>query len=487
MKTLFMPFVKALSVYILALLFSGIFCIPFSAKTQPQLTFKPLIKNLSKPLEIKNAGDGSGRIFIAEEGGLVKIYKNGSLLSKPFLDLSQTVGVGQYFGIWSIVFSPAYKTDGYFFVFYTTKNGVTILARYSVSKTNADSAAANSAVTLLSFPKTSGLGHYGNLQFGNDGYLYLSTGTGGNNTYSQNGQSFFGKMLRLNVNVSTPPYYSIPPDNPFINDSTVKDEVWQLGLRNAWRWSFDKTNGDMWLADVGQDSMEEIDYRTPAQSAGANFGWQCYEGTEVYRKAGCGNINQYVSPIFEYHHDVSDGGECVTGGYVYRGVSYPALQGYYICVDFFSANAWKIKSNGLGGWNVYAQSGLPKGISSFGEDENAELYAVSWTTGNFYQVQSTGAVALSATNSTAVNAANAFNIKSRVYPTVVENSSLILELKEKYSFVRLINLSGNEVMRKMLNGEKGSITLNLPKLNAGMYMVQLVGTNTFQQKIYIAK
>lgn len=423
-------FVRALTISPLTMIVAFL-CIALSAKTQPQLNFKLLSKSLSKPLEIKNAGDGSGRIFIAEQTGLIKIYKNGAINSNPFLNLSPVVGVGQYFGIWSIAFSPGYSSDGYFFIFYTSKSGETALARLQVSKNNADSADINSMVTLLSFSKELGLGHYGNLQFGIDGYLYLSTGAGTKNVNSQDGHSLFGKILRLNVNVSTPPYYSIPADNPFVNDPTVKDEVWQLGLRNAWRWSFDKTNGDTWIADVGQDSMEEVNYRKPGQAAGANFGWPCYEGTRIFNNYSCNSSTQYVPPVFAYHHDVSTGGECVTGGYVYRGNSYPAIFGYYICIDFISGNAWKIKANGSGGWSVDLQSGLPRGIASFGENENAELYAVSWTTGSLFQIQYSGSATFAGSGVAQVDSTNAISIKSRVYPTLVENGSLILELKEQ--------------------------------------------------------
>ncbi|HNP23550.1 MAG TPA: PQQ-dependent sugar dehydrogenase [Panacibacter sp.] len=479
-------FVRAMTIYPLTLIFA-ILCISLCTKAQPHLYFKQAAKSLLKPLEIKNAGDGSGRIFIAEQAGLIKIYKNGAIINKPFLDLSQTVGIGQYFGIWSIAFSPAYSENGYFFIFYTAKTGTTILARCQVSKSNPDSANLNSIVTLLKFDKTLGLGHYGNLQFGNDGYLYLSTGAGTRNTNAQDGNSLFGKILRLNVNVSAPPYYEVPSDNPFINDPGVRDEVWQLGLRNAWRWSFDKINGDMWIADVGQDSMEEINYRKPAQSAGSNFGWPCYEGTNVFSNYNCGSFNQYVSPIFEYHHDVSNGGECVTGGYVYKGNSYPGMFGYYICIDFISGNAWKIKSNGAGGWNVDMQSGLPKGIASFGESEDKELFAVGWTTGTLYQVMASGTAATTELYTLQADTTKNIGIKSRIYPTLVENGSLILELKEKYAFASVIDISGREVMRKILDREQGTIMMNVAELPPGHYLIQLVGAQIFQQKIYKAK
>ncbi len=363
-------------------------CYAFHSFAQPTITFNSIATGFSQPLEIKNAGDGSKRLFIAEQGGLIKIYKNGALLPTPFLNLSKLVGVGQFKGLWSIAFSPNFVNDKTFFVLYTDKNYNTALARYKVSKTNSDSADANSAIIVLNYPQSGG-GHFGSIAFGNDQYLYISSGAGGNNRFSQDKKSDFGKMLRINVRVNNPPYYSIPPDNPFLNDTSVLPEIWALGLRNAWRWSFDKTNGDMWIADVGQDSIEEVDHRTTAQGLlGSNFGWDCYEGTAFFRKADCNNNNSYVFPIFEYHHDIPTGGECIIGGYVYRGNAYPSLQGYYICADYISANLWEIIPNGSGGWNVFEQlTKVPKSITSFGEDEDGELYAVSKKT--LYGLQAT--------------------------------------------------------------------------------------------------
>jgi glucose/arabinose dehydrogenase len=475
---------SALSTFFLCTIFCCLLCFVNSTEAQPPLKFKPLATNLKQPLEIKNAGDGSGRLFIAEQGGLIKIYKNGNILNKPFLDLSKTVGVGQFFGVWSIAFSPNYQNDHRFFVIYTTPKGVTNIARYLASTTNADSAIARSSVTLISFPKSVGLGHFSDMQFGNDGYLYLTLGVGANNKSAQDKGSLLGKMLRINVNVADSPYYSIPPDNPFVNDSIARGEIWNIGLRNAWRWSFDKPTGDMWLPDVGQDSIEELNYRISSQSPGSNFGWQCYEGTNTYFTNGCGNKNKYVFPIFEYHHDVPLGGECIIGGYVYHGNAYPSLQGYYICADFISTNLWEIKPNGAGGWNVYEQGGIPKGIDCFGEGEDNELYAVSWTQGTFYKVQVAATVASSEINAAIVTDKN---VHSYVYPTEISNGTIILELKEPYKFVRVTDMLGREVMKTSLNNETGEKILYLPKLNPGIYTVQLIGAHMLQQKISIVK
>ncbi|MEP6844682.1 MAG: PQQ-dependent sugar dehydrogenase [Panacibacter sp.] len=464
--------------------FGIVFFLFINSSAQPTISFNQIAGGFTAPLEIKNADDGSGRIFIAEQGGLVKIYKNGKILKKPFLDLRSQMGVDQFQGIWSIAFSPNYSSNRNFYVLYTDKRGTTALARYQVSANNADSAVANSAVVLLSYT-VSGAGHYGDLQFGPDGYLYVSLGAGGNNKFSQNGNSDFGKILRINVDINTAPYYSIPTDNPFVNDPNILNEIWAIGLRNAWRYSFDKSNNDMWIPDVGQDSVEEVNYIKPAQSlTGSNFGWQCYEGNETFKLNGCLSKDNYVFPIFEYHHDISKGGECIIGGYVYRGTAYPSLNGYYICVDYVSANAWKIKSNGSGGWSVYFQkTGIPKGIASFGEGEDGELYAVSQSLGTFYKV---GANALFSSNAfDETIAGTKKDLKSLIYPTIVNNSRIMLDLKESYNTVRIINMSGTKVFEQNISNFTGSMSLELPKLNAGMYVVELLGRKILQQKIYV--
>lgn len=374
--------------------FCSIFFYSADVKAQPQLVFKPLVQNLNLPIDIRNARDGSGRIFVSEQGGLIKIFKNGNMLSKPFLDLRKIVQQGkEYSGLYCIEFSPDYKRSGFFFVFYINNDGNTILARYQVSSSNPDSALANSGVTLITIlGKGTGGAHMGDMHFAKDGYLYISFNDGSfyskTTEYAQNGQSLLGKMLRLDISVKAPPYYRIPPDNPFINNPKIRNEIWAFGLRNAWRWSFDAKNGNIWIADVGGDKWEEVNVRSPKQPTGINFGWPCYEGNDTFDISRCGNINRYTFPIFTYPHLSNTSAEVLTGGYVYRGKAYPALQGYYICADYTWGNAWKIAQSGQG-ITVYEQSGLPLSIVGFGEDENKELYAVSLLGGTFYKIEAT--------------------------------------------------------------------------------------------------
>lgn len=379
-------------VFMLYSLFTGLHIV---AKAQPQLTFTPLIQGLSLPVNVKNAADSSGRLFIVEQTGKIKIYKNGVLQPKPFIDLTSLVAIGEYKGLWSIAFPSDYRKTRQFFVYYHDKGNNTILARYQASKTNPDSVIMSSRVVLLSLRDTVTNGpHMGEMHFGRDGYLYITINDGSylSNTtrFSQDGQSLFGKMLRLNVRVTTAPYYSIPADNPFVTDPKVRDEIWSLGFRNAWRWSFDRTTNNMWLADDGGDQWDEVNVRTRTQPGGANFGWPCYEGTEAFISNGCKDSSSYAFPIFVNPPDTN--GQAIIGGYVYRGKQFSMLKGYYICSDYIQSKAWKIISNGSGGWNIFEQLNIPASISSYGEDEGAELYATSLE-GILYQVGATRPVA----------------------------------------------------------------------------------------------
>ncbi|MEP7318802.1 MAG: PQQ-dependent sugar dehydrogenase, partial [Panacibacter sp.] len=294
----------------------------------------------------------------------------------------------------------------------------------------------------------------------------------------------YGKMMRIDARVKQAPYYTVPADNPFVGTPNVLPEIFALGFRNAWRWSFDRLNGNMWIADVGGEKFEEVSVSTPAQQKGLNYGWPCYESNESFITAGCKSMSKYTFPVFNYPHFGTHSGQCIIGGYVYRGNAYPALKGYYICSDYGTSDMWKIIPNGAGGFNSSKQSGIPAGIAGYGEGEDAELYAASLD-GIVYKVQAAPSAIAGVANEEAANASAG---KSFIYPTLVDNSILILELKELYDNVKVVDISGREVLRKSLTNQTGRISLNLPKLNAGMYVVQLTSnTAMMQQKIYVTK
>ncbi len=353
------------------------------AQAAPTLIFAPVVSGLSSPVDIVNAKDGSNRLFIVCQGGTVRILSNGTLLPGNFLDIPDSITAGGETGLLSLAFHPNYINNRYFFIYYTTTSGSIRITRFQTQAGNPNAADETTGAVLLTIPHPGQTNHNGGkLNFGPDGNLYFGTGDGGGsgdpNNNAQNGNLLLGKMIRINVdNFTTPPYYTIPSDNPYLGDPNVRDEIFDLGLRNPWRWSFDRLNGDVWIADVGQGAREEINRLPFASSGGLNYGWRCYEGNSAYNTTGCQPQSSYTSPIFDYPHSSATGGFSVTGGYVYRGTLYGAMYGYYICSDYVSANTWLIKSNGSGGWNVTRQGGLPGSIVGYGEAENGDLYNVS--------------------------------------------------------------------------------------------------------------
>lgn len=360
---------------------------------QPVLGYNPKISSLSSPIDIVNAGDGTNRVFVVQQGGIIKVYDASLSPLGNFLTVTGITSGGER-GLLSLAFHPDYENNGFFFVYYTNASGDIEIARYHATGIS-NTADPLSKVILLTIPHPSQSNHNGGkLFFGPDGYLYFGTGDGGSGgdppNNAQTGTVLLGKMLRIAVTTSAVgPFYTIPADNPFISDPTVADEVWSLGLRNPWRWSFDRANGNMWIADVGQNAWEEVNYLPAGATGGLNFGWRCYEGTHAFNTSGCLPFSSYKAPIFEYPHNNATGGFSITGGYVYRGSEFPVLNGYYICADYVSGNQWKISSSGPGTWNIYMQqaTGLPANIATFGEAEDGTLYAASLSGGVVYKVE----------------------------------------------------------------------------------------------------
>ena len=360
-----------------------------SANTQPVLGYTPVASGLSNPVDFVPE-PGTNRFFVVQQGGAIRIVDGSSVLSTPFLNVSSLLATsGSEQGLLSLAFHPGYTTNGYFFIYYTNASGQVTIARYQRNATNASLADAGSGVILLTISKNAQNHNGGKLNFGSDGYLYFATGDGGGandvDNNAQNGNSLLGKMLRLNVdNFATPPYYTIPPGNPFLTPGDgIRDEIWAMGLRNPWRWSFDKSNGDMWIADVGQGAWEEVNYSTLAGSKGADFGWHCKEGN--HNTPGvtvCDPGTNYKSPVFEYGHDNATGGFSITGGYVYRGNLYPSLNGYFVCTDYVSNNVWIVRPNGA----FIRRAGTLTNVSTFGQDNSGELYAISRSAGTISRI-----------------------------------------------------------------------------------------------------
>lgn len=355
------------------------------------LQFIQVTDGLSQPVFITHAGDGSGRLFVLERAGRIRIIKDGVLLTTPFLDIDPLVNSsGGEQGLLGLAFHPDYEDEdnGQFYTVHTAANGSLVLSRFLRSAGNPDLADPNSRMEILTIPHPGNTNHNGGtIAFGPDGYLYWSTGDGGGSgDPDENGQdltSLLGKILRLDVNSGSP--YGIPPDNPFVGDPNpqVRQEIWAYGLRNPWKFSFDSLTGDLFIADVGQGRREEINVQPASSPGGENYGWNVMEGSLCFEPAsGCDTTGK-VLPVAEYDHSV---GCSVTGGYVYRGSRFPLLRGHYFYGDYCTGVLFSLDGSPGTGWTVTPLGDTPFSISSFGEDEDGELYLADYSRGTIYQI-----------------------------------------------------------------------------------------------------
>jgi glucose/arabinose dehydrogenase len=359
---------------------------PSSAVAQgvawPTIRLTPLPHQFEAPVFLTHAGDGSGRLFVVEQSGYIRVIDNGQVLGEPFLDIHEEVVFDGEQGLLSMAFSPNYSSNGEFYVNYTEEStgGDTYIVRYRVSAQNPNIADPTSAEIVLIIEQPYSNHNGGQLQFGPDGMLYIGVGDGGSGgdpqNYAQTPGTLLGKMLRIDVETGDPATYTIPADNPYVGNTAYRGEIWSVGVRNPWRFSFDRETGDMYMADVGQGQWEEVNFQ-PAGIGGQNWGWRCYEGTHEYNLDQCDEEFPYDMPIHEYNHD---NGCSVTGGYVYRGDSSEEMNGIYFYTDYCSGTVWGLQNPGTGWVNqVLAEAGF--GQSSFGEDENGTLYLLNALTG----------------------------------------------------------------------------------------------------------
>ncbi len=352
-----------------------------TAQPAPQIQMQPVVTTgLSDPLYLIHAGDRSGRLFVVEQAGVIHIIEHGRLLPTPFLDIRSRVVSGGELGLLSVAFHPAYASNGRFFVNYTSNRGglKTVIAEYHVSSGDSNVADPTERVILeIAQPFRN---HNGGLNlFGSDGMLYIGMGDGGSaGDPSNNGQrldTLLGKLLRIDINGSP---YRVPPDNPFVSRPGARPEIWAHGLRNPWRFSFDRTNGRLFVADVGQDKWEEVDI----VEKGQNYGWRIMEGNHCYNPpTGCSTIGLQM-PIAEYGHDL---GCSITGGYVYRGSHIRGLAGRYLFGDYCSGRLWALTEASPGRWTMTQLLSTGFQISSFGEDQDGEVYVIDYR-GGVYQL-----------------------------------------------------------------------------------------------------
>ncbi len=352
------------------------------------VTLEQVAGGFEQPLQVADSRDGSGRLFVVEQPGRIRIVRDGEVAPEPFLDLTNVVEAGgSEQGLLSVAFHPDYATNGRFFVGYTAREDASdTIASYTVSADDPDRADPASGEVLLSiedpYPNHNG----GLVMFGPDGYLYAGFGDGGSGGdpegNGQNRGTLLGSILRLDIDrVGTDTPYAIPEDNPFVDDPAARPEIWAYGLRNPWRFSFDRVTDDLWIGDVGQISTEEIDRQPAGSPGGLNFGWNTMEGSLCYADAGC-DQHGLILPVAEYSHD---SGCSVTGGFVARGEGAAALDGVYLYADYCSGLLWGLGQNSDGDWVSSAPVETGLNISSFGEDAGGVLYLTDLN-GAFYRI-----------------------------------------------------------------------------------------------------
>lgn len=355
---------------------------------------EPVVKlsalfDVSSPVGIVNAGDGSGRLFVVTRPGIIRVYADGQLLPTPFLDISAKLISGGEQGLLGLAFHPDYASNGFFFVDYTRNDGDTVIARYAVSQQDPNVASPDSELILLVQDQPASNHNGGDMHFAPDGSLLIAFGDGGGVAARQNAQnlaSLLGKILRLdvdNLSAQENPPYDIPAGNPFVGVANARDEVWAWGLRNPWRFSFDRETGELFIADVGESNWEEVDVEAAGDPGGRNYGWPLMEGDHCFPPGGVGcNDGSLTTPVLEYDHGQ---GCAITGGRVYRGLAYPQFDGQYFFGDYCSGNVWRAARTGQT-WNVSPATATSLLISSFGEGESGELYVADLVGSKVYRI-----------------------------------------------------------------------------------------------------
>ena len=438
------------------------------------VTIELFKSGFNKPLNIQHANDN--RLFVVEQGGRIKIIQpDGTINPLPYLDISNQVSNGSEQGLLGLAFHPNYSSNGYFYVNYTDVNGDTKVSRFSVDASNPDVATSNSELLLLSYDQPFSNHNGGNVLFGPDGYLYISSGDGGSggdpNNNGQNINSFLGKLLRIDVdNPSGGNNYGIPSGNPFVGNTNAKQEIFAYGLRNPWRFSIDTVENNIWIADVGQGNWEEIN-RAPLESAGLNYGWRCYEGTHPYNTGNCPPQSELYFPIGEYSHS---GGNCsITGGFVYRGSVYSDIAGLYFYADYCSGMIGTVDSSG----NMINHGNFSGNWVSFGESVDKELFIIDISNGGIYKIKGGELVGVEDYAST-----NQLQVI-----TNFSNSTITFILKNDIlRTIQLFDLKGS-LIKSIENISEESRTISSDSLKSGVYLAKITSQKgaTIVKKVII--
>ena len=356
----------------------------------PTVVLTEVASGLEAPAHVAHAGDGRGRVFIVEQRGRIRIWKDGVLDPVPFLDVTNRVLYGGERGLLSVAFPPGFAEKQYFYVNYTrTNGGPSVVARFFVSAGDPDVADAGSEERLLTVPQPFSNHNGGQMAFSPvDGHLYVGLGDGGSGNdplnASQNKTNLLGKILRLEVEPANGATYAVPTNNPFVGNPAYRPEIWALGLRNPWRFSFDRLTGDLYVADVGQNEWEEINVQAAGSSGGENYGWRIMEGLHCTGLDAC-DTNGLTMPTWEYDHTL---GCSVSGGEVYRGKVWSPMYGTYLYADYCSGRIWGLKPEG-GGWTNAQIEDAPFNVTTFGADEYGELYVSDYNGGRVLRIDET--------------------------------------------------------------------------------------------------
>ena len=370
----------------------------------PAFKLSKIADGLNLPVQLRNAGDGSGRLFVIEQAGRIRILRKDaasnsgaawSVDETPFLDISKSVSCCGEQGLFDLAFPPDYSVKQYFYVSYTNRDGHTVIGRYETTP-DSDSADPNSEEVILTIDQPHDTHNGGRLLFSpNDGYLYIGSGDGGApafndpDNHGQNPSILLGKILRIDVESGVKPY-AIPASNPFLQVEGYRGEIWAYGLRNPWGFAFDRQTGDLYIPDVGNITQEEVNFQPAASTGGENYGWRITEGSICFEQWGCVKgepctVEHWIcsaegqtQPVAEYNHEL---GCAIVGGAVYRGSSLPDLQGVFLYADFCRGQVWGLKGGPQNKWQspLLVNAAVP--VSAIGEDEEGNVYVIGYQDG----------------------------------------------------------------------------------------------------------
>lgn len=408
----------------------------------------------SNPVEITASPTNDNRLFVVQQSGLIRIINpNGTFEATNFLNITDRVNFSGEMGLLGLAFHPQFATNRYFYVYYNRAGRTITVSRFTANSSNPNTADPATEKVMLSIPKSQTNHNGGSIHFGADGYLYISTGDGGGggdpDNNAQNKNSLLGKLLRIDVNSDNA--YNIPPNNPFVGVDGA-DEIWSYGLRNGWKYSFDRTTNNIWIADVGQNLIEEIN-KVSATTTAVNYGWRCYEGNDAYNTSGCANASTMTFPVVDYDHS---GGKCsITGGYVYRGNLYTDLIGKYIFADYCSQQIGILDNTTITWTSAFSGNNF----TTFGEDNSKQLY-VAAQNGKIFKVKS---------NILAVSDIDTTHIQ--ISPIPAKDFIYIHNIAEKNLTAEFLDFSGRMILEsKVAENDKG---IDVTSLKSGNYILVL--------------